>query len=72
MKKYRWLLVLGVFALVLFVPILVQADVGNSFSGGSSGGDYGGGYSGGSGLGGIVFLGGGGDQIGRASCRERV
>ena len=43
MKKYRWLLVLGVFALVLFVPILVQADVGNSFSGGSSGGDYGGG-----------------------------
>ena len=61
MKKYRWLLVLGVFALVLFVPILVQADVGNSFSGGSSGGDYGGGYSGGSGLGGIVFLGGGGD-----------
>ena len=52
---------LGVFALVLFVPILVQADVGNSFSGGSSGGDYGGGYSGGSGLGGIVFLGGGGD-----------
>ena len=57
MKKYRWLLVLGVFALVLFVPILVQADVGNSFSGGSSGGDYGGGYSGGSGLGGIVFLG---------------
>ena len=48
---------LGVFALVLFVPILVQADVGNSFSGGSSGGDYGGGYSCGSGLGGIVFLG---------------
>lgn len=67
MKKRRLMLALVVFTIVLFIPILVQADVGNSFSGGSGGGSfsggysggYGGSYSGGSGLGGFFFFGGG-------------
>lgn len=63
MKKRQLLFIFALVAIILFLPILVQADVGNSFSGGSSGGGYSGGSSysgGGSGLGGIIFLGGGG------------
>lgn len=67
MRRRQWLFILGIGVLMIWVfPLIIKADVGNSFSGGSSGGGYSGGYSGGSsfsggsGLGGLVFLGGGG------------
>lgn len=61
MRRRYWFFAFMIVAIVFCLPLIVQADVGNSFSGGSSGGAYSGGssYSGGSGLGGLVFLGGG-------------